>query len=514
MRRLIIFFPLLVLAGGFSLSADEKTAPVDVVALIEGGSFRGHVLSVTEDGRLRFRPGESESVTELNVTAVRHIALNTERNLPGDYLKRRTILHLSDGSRITGSIEDWRADSVVIKNEYCAATILKCGITDISFTTDSETFLPYNSGKSDVIVLRENPDEKVECEILSISDLHVRYRVKGEERSAGFNAVCAVALAGSEKPVGKGAKNGWYAMVRVINRDRLVGTLAEMDKSALTLLTRYAGLVSLKRNLLDKVAFSDSPSFSYGNLLVTYCSNGVVAMYDSSGKRLWKYGKCSSPWDAVELPDGDILVAPYNQGRSLWLLSNKGEDVKKIAQNLSEPISVVLLENGNYLTSEYSHACLVEVTPNGAIKQRYLQGRMSNGVHIELARDDCVVTANGGNRVTKWSLKSNKVVWRKDGLQGAYGAVELGNGCIAVMEYNIKKVRVFDKNGNEKWSVNTNYNHYGVGVTPDGNALIPVMQRRNNRNVTVIIEYSPDGKKLREIPLQEEVMRISSIRQR
>ena len=515
MRVVLLSIAALALAGGFLIAAEEEAVPVDIVTVLDGKSFRGHILSITEDGLARLKSGGDDAVKKLDVTTIRHISLNTERNLPRDYLKRRVILHLSDGSRITGSFKEWHDDSVVIRNEYCTTTILKRGITDMSFALKSEVFLPYNDGESDILVLEEKPDEKLNCEIVVVRELDLKYKTDGKEHGVGFNGVRAVSLAGSEKPLRKTERDGWYAAVEMQNRDRLVGTLIGMDEETLTLLTRYTGPVSLKRILVNKVSFSDSLLFSSGNILITCANNNLVIMHDSAGKQLWEYKGCRNPWDAITLPDGNILVPSYSQDMSLRVLSPQGKEIRKLTPaGIKTPISAVVLENGNYLVAELNKASLAEVTPDGKIKRRYFEGKVPNPIHIELTRDGEVLIAHSGqNYVSKWSLKDEKMTWRKDGLGNSCGAVELGNGYIAVMEYGSRRVRVFDKDGNAKWTVNTNGPFYAIGVTPDGNALIPVLQNRNNRSYTILVEYTPTGEKVREITLREGAWQLSSIRQ-
>ncbi len=514
MRVVLLSRAALALAGGFLIAAEEKTAPVDIVTILDGKSFRGHILSITEDGLVRFKSGGDDAVKRLDVTTIRHISLNTERNLPWDYLKRRVILHLSDGSRITGEFKEWHDDSVVIRNEYCTTTILKRGITDISFAHTAEVFLPYNDGESDILVLEEKPDEKLNCEIIVVRKLDLKYKTDGKEHRIGFNGVRAISLAGSEKPLRKTKRDGWYAAVEMQNRDRLVGTLIGMDEETLTLLTRYTGPVSLERSLVNKVSFSDSLRFSSGNILITCTNNNLVVMYDSAGKQLWEYKGCQNPRDAITLPDGNILVPSISQDMSLRVLSPQGKELRKLTPGINNPISIVMLENGNYLVAEHTRASLAEVTPDGKIKRRYFEGKVPYPIHITLTRNGEVLIAHGGqNYVSKWSLKDEKMIWRKDGLSNPYGAVELGNGFIAVMEHGNRRVVVFDKKRNVGWTVNTNYSFYAVGVTPDGNALIPVLQNRNNRPYTILVEYTPTGEKVREITLREGAWRLSSIRQ-
>jgi WD40 repeat protein len=284
-----------------------------------------------------------------------------------------------------------------------------------------------------------------------------------------------------------------------------------MDENTLTLLTRYAGVVSLKRKLLDRVVFSDSLSFSSGRYLVTDYNGTRVILFNNEGKRIWEYTGCRGPWDAVWLPDGKILVSSCNDG-SLTVFSEDGKLIKQLRPGLRSPRGLVVLDNGNYLVAEYSGGCLAEVTPDGKIKERYFSGDVQGPMALRMTQNgNFIVAERRARRVTIRSLKTKKTLWSKDGLNSVYGVQQLGNGCVAV-SWGASLVRVYDADGKERWNVNTRCTVYDVGVTAAGDAIIPVLKTVGGKNVIVLTECScDDGKVLREVPLEGAVSGMASL---
>lgn len=508
---LLVLLALLAVAGPRSLSAEGDAPVADLVRTAGGEQLQGRILSVSEDGRVKILPENSETVVETDVASLKVIDLNAQRRLPRDYFKRRAVFRLSDGARITGTIKEWGGDFVTITNEYCTASIARQGIVGMAFGS-FDSAVPYNEGKSDIIVLNEKPDEKVECEVISVSELHVKFKAGGAEREAGQADVRLISFAGAEKPARRGEKNGWYAGVSVANGDRMTGVLSCMDEETLTLITQYAGALSLKRKLLDKVAFSDSPVFSSGRFLVCDLNGNRVTACNDEGKAIWEYRGCQNPWDAIWLDNGTALVVSMDDN-SIRILDEAGKEITKIQPGLSSPRAAVLLENGNYLVAEQDGNSLAEVTPGGEIKARHFSGDVINPMRIRLTRDGEVLVAEYGiNRVTKRSLATGKTTWSRENLSGIYGAREMGNGYVAVLSDQGRSVRAYDRDGNEKWKVNTNYNFYDVGVTPEGNAIVPVKKNVNGRDCVVLTECScEDGKVVRETPLEGRTFNLSSI---
>ncbi|RKY28113.1 MAG: hypothetical protein DRP79_02585 [Planctomycetota bacterium] len=492
--------------------AEEEAGAVDVVRTVANERLTGRILFITEDGRVGLKLGDGETVTELDLASIHGIRLNTQRKLPERYFKYGAIFHLSDGTRITGKVEKWGEDFVTIRNEYCRAVIDRRGIISIAFG-EKDVTAPHNTGESDIIVLNDKPDVKLECKIISLEGWHVTYKVDGSEHRLACIDVRSIAPAGSDEPVGKSEKGGWYACVRLDNRDRVPGTITGMDENTLTLLTRYAGVVSLKRKLLDRVIFLDSLSFSSGRYLVTDYNGNRVILFNNEGKRIWEYTGCRGPWDAVWLPDGKILVSSCDDG-SLTVLSEDGKLIRQFRPGLRSPRGLVVLDNGDYLVAEYAGACLTEVTPDGKIKERYFSGDVQGPMALRMTQNgNFIVAERRARRVTIRSLKTRQTIWSKDGLNNVYGAQQLGNGYVAAVFYGLSPaVRVYDAKGKERWSMNTRGVVYDVGVTAAGDAIIPVLKTVGGKNIIVLTECScDDGKVLREVPLEGMVSRMASL---
>ena len=513
--RITGFLPTLMiiaLSAGAAAAAAEQSPPRDIITSTDGVSIRGQVLAISGDGRVSI---QSESgVAEMNLLAINRVILNAGREATPPYLNGTVRLRLADGSRITGKIREARGEIIVIENDYCTAAVRLRGIASISFGPNRAA-LPRPGDASDIIVIVYQPDVTVKCRIISISDNRVHFKIGEAEHSALFDHVIAVAFARPDSPPVREAE-GWYASVRMTNGDLLAGTLEEMDGGALTLLTRYAGEVILKREAVERISFSPLSGFSCGDLLVSDPAGGRVVMFGGDGRQLWEYRGACGGSDVLELPDGRI-VAVSDFADKLQLLTGAGREIGDIMPLLKRLESVALLENGDYLVAEGAGGGLAEVTPGSHTVAHYFQGQIGADPVVRMTAAGEVLLVDGKNRVSRWSLEEKRMTWSVT-VDGARGVADMGSGETAVVGKDA--LIVFGKDGKEKWRAKADFPPYrrvGICVTRDGGILIPVARREEgagvNEYTTVIVEYSPDGEKVREIPLEGRGFPVSSIQQ-
>ena len=515
MRITVLLLMLMIIAIGADVnaSAAEQAAPRDIITSTDGASVRGQILAISSDGRISIK-AEDGAVAEMNLLNVTRIILNAGREQPPVYLNGTVSLRLAAGSRITGKIKETSGETVVIENDYCTATVRLLGITGISFGTNRA--LPRIDGTSDAIVIIYQPALEVKCKVISIGDNKVKFKVGDTVHTALFEHVVGIAFARPDVPPGAREADGWYASVRMANGDRLAGTVEKMDGGALTLLTQYAGAVALKREAVERMSFSPTIAFSCGNLLISDAVGGRVVLFSDDGKELWEYRGACAGSDALELPSGRI-IAVSDFADKLKALSSAGKEIGDIKPLLKRLESVTLLENGDYLVAEGAGGCLAEVTPDSHIVQRFFQGQIRTDPVVRTTFDGEALLVDGKDRVSRWSLAEKRMTWSLS-VDGARGAADMGNGEIAVAGKDA--LIVFGRNGKEKWRAKADFPPYrrvGICVTRDGDILIPVVRREEgadpNIYTTVIVEYSPDGEKLREIPLEGRGFPVSSIQQ-
>jgi hypothetical protein len=513
-----IMFALMILAAFASperaIGADA--APLDAVISLDGATVRGRITRITADGRLTMRNADDSGASEMNLLRVKRIVLNPGRELQRDYFTGAVAFHLADGSRITGSIKEWRDDAVEVVNDYCSATIPRRAITSASIDVNRAVMLPRSEGADDIIVVREKPDVRQKCKILSFSDSEVKFKIGDTTHTAPLNQVVGVAPGGSDMPPRKRDADGWYAAVRMANGDRLSGLVQKMDGAALTLLTRYAGAVALKREAVDRLDFSASSAFSYGGLLVSDPVGGRVAMFNDEGRILWESPGASCGSDATALSNGQVLTVS-DFADTVKRLAANGRAINALDAGLKRLTSIALLDNGDCLVAEGRGGALYRITPNGKIVAKFFENQVRADPYIRTMVDGKVLLVDGKNRVSKWSLEENRMIWSFT-VEDVRGAADLGGGRIAVLTKNA--LLVVDEYGKEKWRLKADipdFRRVGVCITHDGNILFPVTRQwvseERRGKTTVILTYSPDGEKMREVPLEGEGFPVASLEQ-
>jgi len=515
MRIILLMASALAIAalvpGARTFAADAATP--DSIITTDGATVRGRVLGIAAAGTIKMEGGGV--VSEVSILAAKRVNLNAGREFPPDYVKVFITFHLADGSRITASIKEWRDEAVVVENGYCSATIARRAIVSIAFGPFQFMPLPRNEGPDDVIVIADRPDVKVKCKILSVSDSEARFKIGETEHSAPLFYVVAVAPAAPDAPPRPDA-GGWYASVRMANGDHLVGAVEGMDEDSLRLVTRHAGAIAVKRAAVNGMNFSTSALFSAGEFLVTDPSGGRVALFSSDGAMIWQYNGACAGSDAAALPDGTFLIVS-DFADSIKLLTPNGKEARTVKPALKRIETVALLENGNYLAAEGTGGRLVEITPEGHFAREFFNGQIQAGPVVRAMPGGEVLLVDGTNRVSRWSLAEKKLTWSIT-VEGVLGAADMGQGEVAVAAKDA--LILFDKDGKEKWRVQAQYPKYrrvGICVTADGTIVIPVtrwwMDEQGKGYKTCLAEYSPDGRKLRETPLQGNGFPVSSLHQ-
>jgi hypothetical protein len=342
----------------------------------------------------------------------------------------------------------------------------------------------------------------------------VKFRIGRAAHTAARGRVIAVAPAGSEAP--PRGPEGWYAAVLLVNGDRLVGTIEKMDNATLTILTRCAGEITLKRGDVERMNFSPSPAYSPGGFLVSDPRNGRVALFDGDGNKLWECKNVCAGCDALELPDGGVVAVSDFVDRVKVLAANGGE-VRTVRPALKRIVSAALMDNGDWLVAVGAGGSLAEVTPGGHIVRRFFQGQIRPDPVVRMTLDGEVLLVDGKDRVSRWLLEENRMTWSIT-VNGVLGAADLGGGRTAVAVRDA--LIVFDADGKEIWRVKaafTQFRRVGICVTREGTILIPTARSIEDPNPqayeTVVEEYSRDGEKLGEIPLEDSGFPVSSLRQ-
>jgi len=83
------------------------------------------------------------------------------------------------------------------------------------------------------------------------------------------------------------------------------------------------------------------------------------------------YTDFSAPYDAIELPDGSILVADCALGRLTQILDQAGINRRTVAESLSCPTGLALVNNSTMLVTEFkSHQLIGQSSDRAAYCDR------------------------------------------------------------------------------------------------------------------------------------------------
>ncbi len=184
-------------------------------------------------------------------------------------------------------------------------------------------------------------------------------------------------------------------------------------------------------------------------LLVTEFSVSRVQLMDFQGKALWSFEDLKNPYDADQLPNGNILIADTFGSRVIEV-APEGKLGGKIVWSYStdiRPFDADRLANGNTLIADVLQNRVIEVSPQGEIVWEVKNlpnihdaDRLPNGNTLVVLR-----TAGECRELDP----NGKIVWLLKGLSSPCDADRLPNGNTLVAENT--RVREFDKDGAVVW---------------------------------------------------------------
>ena len=162
----------------------------------------------------------------------------------------------------------------------------------------------------------------------------------------------------------------------------------------------------------DEIDYPINIKLTAKYILLTGWSAGSVQVLDRKTKRsLALLHGFTTPHDAVEMPNGDLLVAEFATGK-LLRLSGKGWKKKKT----------------------------------------FATGLVGSPANLLLSRDKktLYILENKAGRLFGFNLRSRKLSVIVQGLQGAEGLAFLPDGRFVVAETKLKRILAIDKAGNRK----------------------------------------------------------------
>ena len=257
-------------------------------------------------------------------------------------------------------------------------------------------------------------------------------------------------------------------VVSVADGSRIKGMPVSMDDEALSLVSPVLGELSVSRDAVERIAFSnlelrdefpvvpDKPGVKAsrtpsGTILVADEDGRRVSEIDRSGKIIWEYPP--RPHGGPSLPDADyeqtvIAVVSY---KGIRQIEYRRCLVPPAGGGLEKPTGAVRLHNGNTLICDYGRNRVIEVSREGKIVwYAPASGAMSC---LRLGRGRTLVAENHRGRVTE--VRADKrVAWETGGLTNIVSAHRQRDGnTLALYGSEGLRLRKVSADGKMLWEV-------------------------------------------------------------
>jgi sugar lactone lactonase YvrE len=152
------------------------------------------------------------------------------------------------------------------------------------------------------------------------------------------------------------------------------------------------------------------------HLLAVSQVSGIVEQLDrESLEVLATWEGFTSPGDAAETLDGDIIVAETGTGRVLTVTGPEPTDRKVLAEGLDRPTGLAIGQDGAIFVSETGGGRVVKIGLDDAPMTVLTDGlERPEGVALEAGGDNVLVLEVGARRITRIEPSGNKVVLAQD----------------------------------------------------------------------------------------------------
>jgi hypothetical protein len=365
-------------------------------------------------------------------------------------------------------------------------------ITGISFAVSRNPFRDKVDG--DILVLRDGSEMTGELRGITAA----RIEVIAPDRTGAAECVDRAKVrtvtfrrrgAQPYEPPGKST-----CVVSVADGSRIKGVLASMDDEALSLVSPVLGELSVSRDAVERIAFSerelrdefpvvlDKPGVKAsrtpsGTILVADEDGRRVSEIDRSGEIVWEYPP--EPPGGPSLPDADyeqtvIAVVSYEGIRRI---EYRRCLVPPAGGGLEKPTGAVRLHNGNTLICDYGRNRVIEVSREGEIVwYAPASGAMSC---LRLGRGRTLIAENHRGRVME-VCADKRVAWETDGLANIVSAHRQRDGNILAL-YGSEglKLRKVSADGKMLWEVSGFA--YPAYILASGEDRILVCETRRRR---------------------------------
>ena len=232
-------------------------------------------------------------------------------------------------------------------------------------------------------------------------------------------------------------------------------------------------------------------------LLVSVPGDGVY-LYDLQGKELWSF-RCD-PYDATELPGGQVLVTERHAGR-VFTVSRDGKVLWERA-GLQGPVNAEPLENGSALVLEYDTGNALEIAGD-AVRRSY-EGHRTPFDARRRSNGNVVVADSGGNRIVEYDPQGRKLR-ESVGLKFPNSLCLLPGGRTLFTTYTNGTIGELDESGTLVWERRLGGVLYSI--LPEGSSYWVA-----DGSETRVLQVTREGSVLRQIKLPKKFLDVAFCR--
>jgi hypothetical protein len=497
-------------ALAFAEGEAAAPAPVDMIVMCDGDVATGYIRDITPDGTLMLATTFSAKPTEIALSRITNITLNTKDPDLARRIRRDWIFYLTDGSRITGRLDTWSDKFVTVRIDYGTAIKIPRAALERVSPNGNDFFGPPPEGDKPVLYLVAN-GQKITGNLKEVSTNKIVIEGRPDQEFR-ITDLQGISLPVPKAPPQKAPVRdhiGWYAILDMPNADRLSGQIDKLVNGKLYLITQYCGMIEIERNSVARIAFSSGLHLSFGNTLLVDLGRAMVIELDPQGKEVWTY-RHEGVSEARLLPDGKVLVTAPMIGMVFEV--NKNGTITWIRNGLANPVSAARLPDGSIVISETGKFRLVVFDRQGN-QIRTLGNVQATWVD---ATPEGTILLTDPSGVRELDLDGNEI-WSTQRLNthliNPTCARMLPGGQIAVLEAGAGKIHIFQKPATLVRSIDVGTYQGVFKVLSNGNILLVLHNSGDNLQYPIMKEIDPvQGKTVREVRVQSTgFSRISSL---
>lgn len=456
---------------------DRKTLLVD----IEGD---GSLIALGEEGPTRIHPDQLVAIQFDPGDAVEGDEPMPEPAPAEDNRKVDQVL-LTSGEKLTGDLEKLKDGIATLRwTTGRTLSVPEELIAAISLSRKLSSGFGSFAGADGEITTRNG--SRLVGKVLAVDGQEVVFDMNGLPLTLTRKETVEIRFPRSPSS-GSGPKlEGHFARARLLDGDRLWGTLLRYEAGSLVLGSETLGLVSVPVERILDLQLSKSLGFESDTTVVANNQGNSIVFFDLKGKVVRKIDNIPTPVDVERLQHGHLLVTLNREGAVIELDEN-GEEIWRVT-GFSQPSDADRLPNGHTLVTDRGRGRIIELDYERNVVFQF-SGIYCSDVE-RLPNGHTILADNSRGRVVEIDPFGN-VAWELSGYRNLQDVDVLPNGNLLLTE-RINRVIEIDRSGREVWSKTGLRMPVDADRLANGNTLI------TEASASRVIEVDPSGKIVRQ----------------